>query len=193
MRRRPWIWNRSCASAKGCAWPPSTRACACSNGIAPPPGSPPDVLEQRIGRLDRIGQKETIRLHVPWLQDSAQAVLFPWYHEGLNAFLRTCPAGPGVYAQVHPSADAIRDLLAQTRPVFERIDRRLKEGRDRLLELNAYRPEIARPLVAAIREQDADPFLYDYLTRLADAFGVEVEEHSRANLNAGASLSRAGR
>ncbi len=153
----------------------------------------PDVLEQRIGRLDRIGQKETIRLHVPWLQDSAQAVLFAWYHDGLNAFLRTCPAGPGVYAQlreplenllgqVHPSPDAIRELLAQTRPVYERIDRRLKEGRDRLLELNAYRPEIAKPLVAAIREQDADPFLYDYLVRLADAFGVDVEEHSRDNL-----------
>ncbi len=153
----------------------------------------PDLLEQRIGRLDRIGQKETIRIHVPWLQESAQAVQFRWYHEGLDAFLHTCPAGPGVYAEVqerldtllgqpHPAGDAIDALLAATRPVFERIDRTLKEGRDRLLELNAYRPDVAKPLVEAIRAQDADAVLPDYLVRLADAFGVEVEEHSRDNL-----------
>ncbi len=153
----------------------------------------PDLLEQRIGRLDRIGQKATIRIHVPWLQDSAQAVQFRWYHEGLDAFLHTCPAGPGVYAEVrerlaavlgepHPADETIDELLAATRPVFERIDRNLREGRDRLLELNAYRPEVAKPLVEAIRKQDADPVLPDYLVRLADAFGVEVEEHSRDNL-----------
>jgi len=153
----------------------------------------PDLLEQRIGRLDRIGQKETIRIHVPWLQDSAQAVQFRWYHEGLDAFLHTCPAGPGVYAELHAELEALRSqphpapkaidrLLAATRPVFTRIDRELKEGRDRLLELNAYRPEVARPLVEAIRAQDSDPRLPDYLLRLADAFGVEVEEHSRDNL-----------
>ncbi|MCO6763725.1 hypothetical protein KQH43_32020, partial [Streptomyces sp. EL5] len=27
----------------------------------------PDLLEQRIGRLDRIGQRHTIQLHVPYL------------------------------------------------------------------------------------------------------------------------------
>ena len=36
----------------------------------------PDLLEQRIGRLDRIGQTQTITIHVPFLQDSAQEVMF---------------------------------------------------------------------------------------------------------------------
>ena len=46
----------------------------------------PELLEQRIGRLDRIGQQEEIHLHVPYLTRSPQEVLCRWYHEGLNAF-----------------------------------------------------------------------------------------------------------
>ena len=36
--------------------------------------SNPDLLEQRIGRLDRIGQTQTIRLHVPYFENSAQSL-----------------------------------------------------------------------------------------------------------------------
>ena len=57
----------------------------------------PDLLEQRIGRLDRIGQTDTIQIHVPYLENSALAVMFHWYHEGLNAFEKTCPAGQTVF------------------------------------------------------------------------------------------------
>jgi len=32
----------------------------------------PDVLEQRIGRLDRIGQTDTINIHVPYMAGTAQ-------------------------------------------------------------------------------------------------------------------------
>ena len=32
----------------------------------------PDLLEQRIGRLDRIGQTEAIRIHIPYLQGTSQ-------------------------------------------------------------------------------------------------------------------------
>ncbi|MBL6991810.1 MAG: DEAD/DEAH box helicase family protein, partial [Bacteriovoracaceae bacterium] len=46
----------------------------------------PDLLEQRIGRLDRIGQKRDIHIHVPYIQNSYEEILFHWYHEGLDAF-----------------------------------------------------------------------------------------------------------
>jgi ATP-dependent helicase HepA len=46
----------------------------------------PGLLEQRIGRLDRIGQTETIRIHVPYVAGSAEEVVVAWYHRGLNAF-----------------------------------------------------------------------------------------------------------
>jgi len=46
----------------------------------------PGLLEQRIGRLDRIGQTQTIRIHVPYLAGSAEEVVVEWYHRGLDAF-----------------------------------------------------------------------------------------------------------
>ena len=42
----------------------------------------PDLLEQRIGRLDRIGQHHNVQIHVPYYEGSAQAVLLNWYHQG---------------------------------------------------------------------------------------------------------------
>lgn len=50
----------------------------------------PDLLEQRIGRLDRIGQKRDIEIHVPYLQGTSQELLARWFDEGLNAFGETC-------------------------------------------------------------------------------------------------------
>ena len=52
----------------------------------------PDLLEQRIGRLDRIGQTYPIEIHLPYFEASAQAVMLAWYDRGLDAFRHTSPA-----------------------------------------------------------------------------------------------------
>jgi ATP-dependent helicase HepA len=153
----------------------------------------PDVLEQRIGRLDRIGQRHPIEIHVPYLQDSPQAILCQWYNEGLNAFAHTCPAGHAVYVQireqllqvldksVHATADAdaaLADLIAASRDLAEEINIEMQRGRDRLLELHSCHPAKAAQLSAAIAAQDADDSLAAYLERVCDIYGVNVEEHS---------------
>src|SRR4029077_10615814 len=38
----------------------------------------PELLEQRIGRLDRIGQKSEIQVHVPYVAGSSHEVLVRW-------------------------------------------------------------------------------------------------------------------
>ncbi|MGO1761858.1 MAG: RNA polymerase-associated protein RapA, partial [Halomonadaceae bacterium] len=40
----------------------------------------PDQLEQRIGRLDRIGQRHAIELHIPTFEGSPGERLLRWYH-----------------------------------------------------------------------------------------------------------------
>ena len=63
----------------------------------------PELLEQRIGRLDRIGQTQTIHLHVPFLEGSPQEVLAKWYHEGLHAFEQNMPGGHALLQKFGPS------------------------------------------------------------------------------------------
>lgn len=147
----------------------------------------PDLLEQRIGRLDRIGQKHKIQLHVPYLEDSAQSRLFQWYHQALNAFLSTCPTGNALQHQFGPrllplledcqSADW-QALISEAQAERERLEGELHSGRDRLLELNSGGAGEGEALVAAILEQDDQFALPLYMEELFDAFGIDSEDHS---------------
>ncbi|WP_426810820.1 RNA polymerase-associated protein RapA [Pseudomonas sp. WOUb67] len=147
----------------------------------------PDLLEQRIGRLDRIGQKHTIQLHIPYLQDSPQERLFQWYHEGLNAFLNTCPTGNALQHQFGPrllplleggESKAWDALVDDARSERERLEAELHTGRDRLLELNSGGAGEGQALVEDILEQDDQFALPIYMETLFDAFGIDSEDHS---------------
>ncbi len=147
----------------------------------------PDLLEQRIGRLDRIGQTETIRIHSGYFDKRPQHTLVRWYHEGLNAFEQLNPAAAAVNARLgatltgllmQPDSAAEDRLIAAARELSAATQALLHEGRDRLLELNSCREEAAAALVAEVMRQDADETLWPYLERVFDAYGVSVEEHS---------------
>ncbi|QKZ03433.1 RNA polymerase-associated protein RapA [Pseudomonas eucalypticola] len=147
----------------------------------------PDLLEQRIGRLDRIGQKHVIELHVPYLQDSPQERLYQWYHQALNAFLNTCPTGNALQHQFGPRLLPLLEggdddnwdaLVAEARTERERLESELHTGRDRLLELNSGGGGEGKALVEAIEEQDDQFALPIYMETLFDAFGIDSEDHS---------------
>lgn len=148
----------------------------------------PDLLEQRIGRLDRIGQTETIQIHVPYLENSALAVMFHWYHEGLNAFEKTCPAGQTVFVKVEEQLiaalhqrqtqdKALAGLVGVTQTTHRELNEALDCGRDKLLEYNSFRPGVAEQLMQAARTQDNDPALLQYMETVFDCCGVHIEEH----------------
>ena len=147
----------------------------------------PDLLEQRIGRLDRIGQRNTIHIHVPYLKNRAQEVLFNWYHYGLDAFNRQCPAGHIVFSRLRdvletllrqPEENALSKLIEQAKGLTASILDELHEGRDRLLELNSCRKEEAERLIEQVQQLECDDQIWPYLEDAFDAFGVTVEEHS---------------
>ena len=150
----------------------------------------PDLLEQRIGRLDRIGQTETIQIHAPYLDGSPQAIMYHWYHEGLSAFEHTCPAGHNVFVQVqstltealHQYDEGLEDLsslIETTRQLHQDLNEQLQRGRDRLLEYNSCRPHVANLIKQHAEQQDQDPQLQDYMDAVFDCFGIDVEEHSK--------------
>ena len=148
----------------------------------------PDLLEQRIGRLDRIGQQHTIEVHVPYLLGTAQQRVFEWYNQALNAFLSTCPTGNAVQLQF---ADQLETLLlddedeagwqalldnASARRV--ELESEMEKGRDRLLEINSSGGGRGQALVEAIETQDDTFTLPIYMEQLFNAFGIESEDHS---------------
>jgi len=153
----------------------------------------PDLLEQRIGRLDRIGQTQTIRIHVPYIKNSAQQHLFRWYHEGLQAFEHTCPAGHSVYqrvkdqlhallVEVHNETHLLRfeKLIDETRKYHRELTETLHRGRDRLLEYNSCRPLLAASLNSRAVEQDSESTIANYMDSVFDCFGIDCDIHSEA-------------
>lgn len=147
----------------------------------------PDLLEQRIGRLDRIGQKHKIQLHVPYMENSPQERLFQWYHQALNAFLATCPTGNALQHQfgsrLLPMLENADDgqwqaLIDEATAERQRLESELHAGRDRLLELNSGGAGEGEALVEAILEQDDQFALPMYMEQLFDAFGIDSEDHS---------------
>jgi ATP-dependent helicase HepA len=145
----------------------------------------PDLLEQRIGRLDRIGQTELIQIHVPWLEHTGQAVMYQWYHEGLGAFEHICPAGHTVYTAVAEQllaairqAESPTRLIAQSRELNRSLNAELHRGRDRLLEYSSCRPAAANAIKARAEALDSDTQLFGYLEQVCDCYGIDMEPHS---------------
>ncbi|MFC6440866.1 RNA polymerase-associated protein RapA [Bowmanella sp. JS7-9] len=151
----------------------------------------PDLLEQRIGRLDRIGQRFDIKIHVPYFARSASKVLLDWYEKGLQAFEFTCPTGNAVHEQVqeqlqqallNPQDETmLNELIAQTAQLHQQFKQQLEQGRDKLLELNSSGKGQIESFIKRIQGQDENGRLADFMTSLFDAVGViqeEKDEHS---------------
>jgi len=166
----------------------------------------PELLEQRIGRLDRIGQSANIQIHVPYIADGPYAVLARWFHEGLNAFEESLHGGAELFerfcapvqslalgatpAPAKPkkgtkttkakaaakSSEGIDALIAETQAVREEVRVRLAAGEDRLLELHNRRTSAAAEMADAIRAADADTTLDDFMLMVFDHVGAAVED-----------------
>lgn len=160
----------------------------------------PDLLEQRIGRLDRIGQTDVVQVHVPSAPDARDDVLVRWYDEGLDAFRRITRTGATIEAElgerietvVREADEGVLDdaaldrLIEDTRELSERLDAELERGRDRLLELNSNRPERIQVELDELARLERDYRLQDFMEAVFDRFGVEVvEQHDHWILQPG--------
>ncbi|RME73292.1 MAG: RNA polymerase-associated protein RapA, partial [Verrucomicrobia bacterium] len=155
----------------------------------------PGLVEQRIGRLDRIGQTETIRIHVPYLAGSAEEVVVQWYHEGINGFEHPIHGGAEYQAAFRDellvvaleagrktAARKWKALIERTREFRRQLEEKMARGRDRLLELNSFNPEIAERVIEQIRAAESDTSIRQVLWEVLEHFGVRITEHEEGDI-----------
>lgn len=153
----------------------------------------PDLLEQRIGRLDRLGQTGTVIIHVPVVTGSDDAIWFRWY-DSMQAFTAPNAVGAQLYQQFAEALTTIREIQAQnasspaviathidalcqnTQLAAQQLRQEASAGRDLLQELNAYRPHAAAAIIRTITEFDHDPDLVSFMQAFWTRFGVDYDE-----------------
>jgi ATP-dependent helicase HepA len=148
----------------------------------------PELLEQRIGRLDRIGQTGVVRVWVPYVRGTAGEVMARWYHDALNAFECYAPAAAWVTGRFFSALMAIvtesepgdhrarlMRLIHGGRIAADRQQRRIESGRDRLMALDAWSPEETDRLIETIRRADADSGFQALVESLLDHCGIVME------------------
>lgn len=149
----------------------------------------PDTLEQRIGRLDRIGQSQQITLHVPFVEGTAQQRLFSWYNGSLNIFNQISPTAQNLQEQfiidLKPllegadSADntaALDTLVEEGATTRAALEAQLQAGRDRLLEYNSCRPRVAGRIANAMKEFDEHNVLPAFFERFLAVANIDHSE-----------------
>lgn len=151
----------------------------------------PDVLEQRIGRLDRIGQENRIQIHVPYLIGTAQERMFRWYNEGLNIFTNISPTAQTLQENflvqlkeclLADVGQQFEDLLEEVSVQREALESELQAGRDRLLEYNSCRPIVAQEIVKALEDYDDNTTLPMFMKRFMASTNIDFDEQSNGTV-----------
>ncbi len=137
----------------------------------------PELLEQRIGRLDRIGQKETIHIHVPFVKGDPGERYARWYQEGLNAFEKNLQGAQILVKRLQQiKADTLPDFIRESQKLRAETEAQMERGPDRLLALTSQGGGDIEETLELIDSWDGNREFEDWVTRLFDHFGLTVEE-----------------
>jgi ATP-dependent helicase HepA len=141
----------------------------------------PAVLEQRIGRLDRIGQKKKVIVHCPVQENTDDEFMFELHRDVFETFERPWTGASlrdssefqiqfdrAFASRSLPDLGALKQALSATPVDLKQLEGSLS------FKLLAHTPELP-PLVPAARELD-NTEIHGFLEELYDLFGVEVED-----------------
>ena len=155
----------------------------------------PDLVEQRIGRLDRIGQGSEIEIFVPWLKGTPEEVLFKWYDTGLSSFTHSWNGASAIldkfqmqllatlknhfpkHKEYKERRSALNSLLEMTQKEVKSVKEANKKSVDILVDLNSYDEKKGAELVEAIEDRDDDPSLEIFIRSMFDHYGVEYDDY----------------
>jgi ATP-dependent helicase HepA len=145
------------------------------------------LLEQRIGRLDRIGQGEEIYIHVPFAKKSKAEMLYLWYHEALGIFEHSLMGGGEMYAKFESELKSylenpakkfnkfLKEFLPRGKKEMQLLNEKAEAGRDRLLEFNSQNKRISGELLAEAQKMDSNEELMSFAFDMLSVLDIEVQ------------------
>lgn len=145
----------------------------------------PALLEQRIGRLDRIGQDRDIDIHLPYVEGSPQAALFRWHHESFHAFENPWCGVDAIHREIGPKLagmlrentiddKAFTELILETQKEHKRLIEELEVNRDHLLEACWHHPDRSHQLEADVVREDQDASLENFMQMAWELSGIDA-------------------
>jgi ATP-dependent helicase HepA len=153
----------------------------------------PDVLEQRIGRLDRIGQKDKIHIHSAFFAGTPEEVLLRWYEDGLDIF-RTPWNGAMLESHLQKEIKEtlrafldpevkkgareklLKSLLKNTKEWADLKREEHQKGVDLLVDITSFSRGRGLTLAEHIRKIDEQTDLKNFLEKAFNHFGVEMDK-----------------
>ena len=151
----------------------------------------PELIEQRIGRLDRIGQKGPIIIHVPFINGTAHEVLARIFHEGMGIFNNIVHSAQEVFekykSRIHEFVTEeysdyqkfeieLNSLIQKIVNEVSIVSKRLHSGRDRLLEQYSFKPDEGKELVNQIKKFERNINFVNVIKDLLRKRGIYIEE-----------------
>ncbi len=150
----------------------------------------PDLVDQRIGRLDRIGQGSDIYIHIPLQSKSAQARLAALYHHGFDMFTQPNPAASPIYEaygieidEMLETGNEAESVIVQCQQASIQLLAEIEQGRDRLLEKHSFSEERISTLIESIEDADQNQSeLKNVLLNIFDNGHIDTEYTNAENI-----------
>jgi ATP-dependent helicase HepA len=150
-----------------------------------------NLLEQRIGRLDRIGQEHTVNIYMPYIKATPQDTVIQWLIDGCTDFSEPAIFGNRLtdvfkeniiklakelnYSKPEDTTK-LKKLIKETQITKKEIIKELESGRDRLLERSSYQTLKSPSITEQLNSESKINTLDIFMCQLFDHFGIEYEE-----------------
>ena len=146
----------------------------------------PDQLEQRIGRLDRIGQENDINIHIPYIESSFEHSFFRWYNEVLSSFT-TSPKGASQFYKTKKhllvkllesefNQEKLDSFITTSSQEYANYCKELEEGRDLLVESHSYNDKEAKELCHYIQEFENSKTPENFIEMICHNIAIDLEQ-----------------
>lgn len=150
----------------------------------------PDLVDQRIGRLDRIGQGSDIYIHIPVQSKTKQARLAALFHHGFDMFSQPNPAASPIFEaysyeieDMLETGENAETVIMQAQEASRQLLAEIEQGRDRLLEQHSFQDARVSDLIDAIKKtDDSNNELKTLMLDIFDNGHIETEMASNENL-----------